>query len=45
MPSGILPPELKAVEELLSGDKIFTVPKYQRNFAGVGGWVLYYDNV
>ena len=33
MPSGILPPELKAVEELLSGDKIFTVPKYQRNFA------------
>jgi hypothetical protein len=33
MPGGILPPELKAVEELLSGDKIFTVPKYQRNFA------------
>jgi len=33
MPSGILSPELKAVEELLSGDKTFTVPKYQRNFS------------
>ena len=33
MPSGILPPELKTVEEILSGDKIFIVPKYQRHFA------------
>ena len=33
MPSGILPPELKAIEGLLSGDKTFTVPKYQRNFS------------
>lgn len=33
MPGGILSPELKAVEELLSGDKTFTVPKYQRNFS------------
>jgi uncharacterized protein with ParB-like and HNH nuclease domain len=33
MPSGILPPELRAVEGLLSGDKTFTVPKYQRNFS------------
>lgn len=33
MPSGILSPELKAVEELSSGDKTFTVPKYQRNFS------------
>jgi uncharacterized protein with ParB-like and HNH nuclease domain len=33
MPSGILPPELKAVEGFLSGDKTFTVSKYQRNFS------------
>ncbi len=33
MPGGILSPELKSIEELLSGDKIFTVPKYQRNFS------------
>ena len=33
MPSGILPPELKTVEEILSGDKIFIIPKYQRHFA------------
>jgi len=33
MPSGILPPELKAIEGLLSRDGIFTVPKYQRNFS------------
>lgn len=30
---GILPPELKAIEPLFSGDKVFTVPKYQRNFS------------
>jgi hypothetical protein len=43
MPSGILPPELKAVEELLSGDKIFTVPKYQRNFAHGSGHAMCED--
>jgi len=31
--TGILPPELKAIEPLFSGDKVFTVPKYQRNFS------------
>ncbi len=30
---GILSPGLKAVEELLGGDKTFTVPKFQRNFS------------
>ena len=33
MPGGIISTELKAVEELLSGGKTFTVPKYQRNFS------------
>jgi uncharacterized protein with ParB-like and HNH nuclease domain len=33
MTTGILPPELKAMEALLSGDKAFVVPKYQRNFS------------
>lgn len=33
MDTGILPPELKSVEQLLTGDTIYSVPKYQRSFA------------
>ncbi|MCI0539027.1 MAG: DUF262 domain-containing HNH endonuclease family protein [Verrucomicrobiales bacterium] len=33
MNNGILPPELKSIEPLLTGDARFTVPKYQRSFA------------
>lgn len=33
MPNGILPPELKSIDSLLSGAKTFSVPKYQRNFS------------
>ncbi|KAF0106150.1 MAG: hypothetical protein FD146_2804 [Anaerolineaceae bacterium] len=31
--TGILPPELKSVDQLFSGDTTFSVPKYQRSFA------------
>lgn len=33
MEPGILPPELKSIEQLFTGDAIFSVPKYQRSFA------------
>jgi uncharacterized protein with ParB-like and HNH nuclease domain len=33
MSNGILPPELKSIEGLLSGNRIYSVPKYQRNFS------------
>jgi len=33
MNKGILPPELKSIEQLLTGDARFAVPKYQRSFA------------
>jgi len=33
MNNGILPPELKSIEELLTGDARFAVPKYQRSFS------------
>jgi len=33
MSNSILEPKLKSVEELLSGDSRFSVPKYQRSFA------------
>lgn len=33
METGILPPELKSIEQLFAGDSRFSVPKYQRNFA------------
>jgi hypothetical protein len=33
MNNGILPPELKSIEQLLTGDARFAVPKYQRSFA------------
>jgi hypothetical protein len=33
MTSGILPPELKSIEQLFTGNAKFEVPKYQRSFA------------
>src|ERR1051325_1776090 len=33
MNKGILPPELKSIAQLLTGDACFAVPKYQRSFA------------
>lgn len=30
---GILPPELKSIEQLFSGSSVYQVPKYQRSFA------------
>lgn len=33
MNKGILPPELKSIAQLLTGDARFAVPKYQRSFA------------
>jgi hypothetical protein len=33
MTKGILPPELKSVEQLLTGDARYAVPTYQRSFA------------
>lgn len=33
MSNGILPPDLKPIQQLLSGDTIFAVPPYQRSFA------------
>jgi uncharacterized protein with ParB-like and HNH nuclease domain len=33
MQIGILPPELKSIEELFSGSMRFSVPKYQRSFS------------
>jgi len=33
MNNGILPSERKSIEELLTGDARFAVPKYQRSFA------------
>lgn len=33
MASGILPPELKSIEQLFTGDARFRVPQYQRSFA------------
>jgi hypothetical protein len=33
MGGGILPPELKSVQQLMAGDVRYYVPKYQRNFA------------
>ena len=33
MQIGILPPELRSIEQLFAGDSRFSVPKYQRNFA------------
>jgi uncharacterized protein with ParB-like and HNH nuclease domain len=33
MDSGILPPELKSIEQLFTGDARYTVPRYQRSFA------------
>jgi uncharacterized protein with ParB-like and HNH nuclease domain len=33
MQIGILPPELKNIDQLFAGDVRFTVPKYQRSFA------------
>lgn len=33
MEAGILPPELKSIEQLFTPDAVFSVPKYQRNFA------------
>jgi hypothetical protein len=33
METGILPPELKSIEQLFTGDTRFTVPIYQRSFA------------
>jgi len=33
MESGILPPELKSIEQLFTGDARYVVPKYQRSFA------------
>ena len=33
MKSEILPPELKSIEQLFSGDTRYVVPKYQRSFA------------
>ena len=31
--TGILPPELKSIEQLFTGDSRYEVPKYQRSFA------------
>jgi uncharacterized protein with ParB-like and HNH nuclease domain len=33
MQIGILPPELKSIEQLFAGNARFSVPRYQRNFA------------
>jgi uncharacterized protein with ParB-like and HNH nuclease domain len=33
MDVGILPPELRTIEQLFTGDTRYTVPKYQRSFA------------
>src|SRR5215213_2602210 len=33
MQIGILPPELKSIEQLFAGDTRFSVPRYQRSFA------------
>ncbi|MCI0389389.1 MAG: DUF262 domain-containing protein [Acidobacteria bacterium] len=33
MENGILPPELKSIEQLFTGDVRYAVPKYQRSFA------------
>jgi uncharacterized protein with ParB-like and HNH nuclease domain len=33
MQIGILPPELKSIEQLFTGDFRYAVPKYQRSFA------------
>lgn len=33
MPTGILPPELKSIEQLFTGDDRYSVPRYQRSFA------------
>ena len=36
METGILPPELRSIEQLFTGDARYAVPKYQRSFA----WTL-----
>ena len=33
MAAGILPPELKSIEQLFTGDAQYSVPRYQRSFA------------
>lgn len=33
METGILPPELKSIEQLFTADAVFSVPPYQRSFA------------
>jgi uncharacterized protein with ParB-like and HNH nuclease domain len=33
MDTGILPPELKSIEQLFTGDARYSVPRYQRSFA------------
>ena len=33
METGILPPELRSIEQLFTPDAVFSVPRYQRNFA------------
>ena len=30
---GILPPDLKTIEQLFTADAVFTVPSYQRSYA------------